>query len=222
MTMEPGVGRHRLPGAGGAVGMRSMSLIGAVGIFAMVLALAGWGVASLFGGSRPTDATKAAASIGSTAPNDSHSGALSTSVPNPSAATSSAAATASTSSAGQLGSSGAGTTSGAGSGTSSTTRPSESGTPSPSTSVAPTPPRTTTPPSGISDVALTCTITGRRIQAVLTFVSTTSVTAVLRAGDSTTTKVGVGAMTVTIVGSAGPTDCWAAVDGRTIGTIPAT
>ncbi|MBK7611812.1 MAG: hypothetical protein IPJ15_11390 [Actinomycetales bacterium] len=52
--------------------------------------------------------------------------------------------------------------------------------------------------------------------------STTSVTAVLRAGDSTTTKVGVGAMTVTIVGSAGPTDCWAAVDGRTIGTIPAT
>ncbi|MGB2701623.1 MAG: hypothetical protein WBC31_14765 [Candidatus Phosphoribacter baldrii] len=69
---------------------------------------------------------------------------------------------------------------------------------------------------------MTCTITGRRIQAVLTFVSTTSVTAVLRAGDSTTTKVGVGAMTVTIVGSAGPTDCWAAVDGRTIGTIPAT
>ena len=55
----------------------------------MVLALAGWGVASLFGGSRPTDATKAAASIGSTAPNDSHSGALSTSVPNPGAAVSS-------------------------------------------------------------------------------------------------------------------------------------
>ncbi len=103
-----------------------MSLIGAIGIFAMLMALAGWGLLSLFGGS--------------SGPNS-------------------------------------------------------------------------TPPLGVTGVSFTCTSAGKGIQATLTFVSTTSVTATLRAGDTTTTKTGAGSVSVTIVGTAGPSDCWAAIDG---------
>ncbi len=112
-----------------------MSLIGAIGIFAMLMALAGWGLLSLFGGS--------------SGPNS-------------------------------------------------------------------------TPPLGVTGVSFTCTSAGKGIQATLTFVSTTSVTATLRAGDTTTTKTGAGSISWTIVGTAGPSDCWTAIDGMAIGTIPAT
>jgi hypothetical protein len=201
--------------------MRSMAMIGAAGIFAMVLLLLGWGLWSVLGGDRSGAAANAASSLaarGSGArsadidqsPGGVATGAVATSTPSlPAVPTSTSAVT----SAIGVGSP---------SSTTSATR-SSSSSPTSSTGPAPTTSTRTAPsPWGVTKVTFTCSLTGRRVQAVLTFTSTETVTAVVRAAGTTTTKTGVGAVSVTVSGLTAPSDCWAAVDGHTIGTIPAT
>jgi len=207
--------------------MRSMSVIGAFGIVAMVLLLVGWGLWSVFGGQRPSGQpqAQAASSIGAIgasaepqgtdpAVNATSSATDPTGLMDPTATATSTAVPTST----------AALTSPLGGGPSSTTTGTRTSTTSSTTTPGPAP-TTTTPapqPWGVTNVQFTCTLTGRRVQAVLTFTSIENVTAILRAGESTTTKTGSGGVSVTVSGLPTPADCWAAVDGRTVGTIPAT